>query len=104
MAYNRHTTHPQVGIRMAIGASPSDVFALIGGQGVRLVAAGLAVGLCIAIPLAGLLDRFLFSTAPRDVSTFTSAIAMLLCAGALAAMCPRGGPCASKPVVALRDE
>jgi putative ABC transport system permease protein len=77
---------------------------LIGGQGLTLVGAGLAIGLCIAIPLAGSLDRFLFGTAPRDVSTFTSAIALLMCAGALACYVPARRAMRVEPIVALRDE
>jgi putative ABC transport system permease protein len=104
MAYTVTQRTREVGIRMAIGASPSDVLTLIGGQGLRLVGAGLAIGLCIAIPLAGSLDRFLFGTAPRDVSTFTSAIALLMCAGALACYVPARRAMRVEPIVALRDE
>ena len=49
----------------------------------RLVGAGLARSMH-RDPLPGSLDRFLFGTAPRDVSTFSSAIAVLMCARALA--------------------
>ena len=66
--------------------------------------AHLQAGLCFAIPLAGSLDRFLFSTAAHDISTFTSAIAVLMCAGALACYVPARRAMRVEPVVALRDE
>ena len=58
---------------MAIGASPADVLALITRQGMRLVGAGLVIGLCGSLALAGTLDGFLFGVGARDMSTYASA-------------------------------
>jgi putative ABC transport system permease protein len=104
MAYTVTQRTREMGIRMAIGASPANVLALVAGQGLRLVSAGLVIGLGVAIPLAGSLDRFLFGIAPRDLSTFAAATAVLVCAGALACYVPARRAMRVEPVVALRDE
>jgi hypothetical protein len=54
----------------------------------KLVGAGLVIGLCAALGLAGSLDRFLFGIAARDLSTCASAVAVLIAAGALACCMP----------------
>jgi putative ABC transport system permease protein len=104
MAYTVTRRTREMGIRMAIGASPADVLALITGQGMRLVGAGLVIGLCGSLALAGTLDRFLFGVGPRDMSTYASAAAVLAIAGALACYVPARRAMRVEPVIALRDE
>jgi putative ABC transport system permease protein len=104
MAYTVTRRTREMGIRMAIGASPADVLALITGQGMRLVGAGLVIGLCGSLALAGTLDRFLFGVGARDMSTYASAAAVLAMAGALACYVPARRAMRVEPVIALRDE
>ena len=89
---------------MAIGATPATVLALIAAQGLGLVGAGLVIGLCVAVPLAGSIDCLLFGIAPLDLTTFAAAVMVLVCAGAAACYIPARRAMRVEPVIALRDE
>jgi putative ABC transport system permease protein len=56
----------EIGIRMALGATPGEVLASILRSGMALVAAGTVVGLIVTLAAAGLLDKLLFGVSPRD--------------------------------------
>ena len=62
-------TH-EIGVRMALGAQPRDVLRLVGGYGLRLVSAGLAVGLPLAIGTSHLLRSLLYGIGPTDPFAF----------------------------------
>jgi len=96
-------TH-EIGIRIAIGAQPRDVFRLILGHGMFLTLIGLAVGLLGAFALTRLMATMLFAVKPTDPLTFAG-VAVLLTAVALIA-CYIPGRRATKvnPVNSLRYE
>jgi putative ABC transport system permease protein len=96
-------TH-EIGIRMAIGAQPRDVFRLILGQGMFLTALGMVAGLLGAFVLTRLMASMLFAVKPTDPVTFAG-VALLLAAVALLA-CYIPGRRATKvdPVNSLRYE
>jgi putative ABC transport system permease protein len=104
MAYTVTQRTRELGVRMAIGASATNILSLVAGQGLRLVGIGLVIGLCVAMPLSGSLDRFLFGIAPHDFSTFASAAAVLVFAAALACYVPARRAMRVEPVVALRED
>ena len=60
----------EIGVRMALGARPSSVLALVLGHGMILVAAGLAVGLVVAYVVAGLAQALFAGVSPHDPATF----------------------------------
>jgi putative ABC transport system permease protein len=96
-------TH-EIGIRMAIGAQPRDVFRMILGQGMLLTGAGMVIGLFGAYGLTRLMATMLFNIKPTDPATF-AVVALLLTAVALLA-CYIPGRRATKvdPVDSLRYE
>jgi putative ABC transport system permease protein len=96
-------TH-EIGIRMAIGAQPRDVFRMILGHGMFLTAVGMVAGLLGAFVLTRLMATMLFGVKPTDPTTFAG-VALLLAAVALFA-CYIPGRRATKvdPVNSLRYE
>jgi predicted permease len=94
----------EFGIRLALGAAPRDVLALVLGQGMRLVVLGMALGLAGALALTRFLSSLLFHVKPFDPITFV-AVALGLAAVALGACyIPAHRATTTDPLVALRYE
>jgi predicted permease len=96
-------TH-EVGIRMALGADRRAVLRLFMGQGMKLVVAGLAIGIAGALALSRLLSSLLFGVSATDGATFGIVIAALLAVGLLACYLPARRATKVDPLVALRYE
>ncbi len=104
MSYTVSQRTHEIGIRVAIGAQPNDVFRMVIGQGMRLAAIGVAFGLLGAFALTRLMTTMLFGVEPTDPATFIG-IGVLLSVVTLAA-CYIPGRRAAKvnPLEALRYE
>jgi len=94
----------EIGVRLALGAQPGDVLAMVLRQGMRLVALGLVIGLFGAFALSRVLQSLLYGTTPTDLPTY-AAVALLLGAVALVATwLPARRATRVDPVVALQAE
>jgi predicted permease len=94
----------EIGIRMALGAQPKNIFALVIGRGMAVIFVGLALGIAGALALTRLISTMLFGVRPEDPITYT-AVAVLLAAVALAACYfPARRAMRVDPLVALRYE
>jgi len=96
-------TH-EIGIRMALGAQPSDVLRMVVGHGFKLVALGLAGGIAAAFAATRVLSTLLFEVRPADPLTFTLTAALLFSIAVLASYLPARRAARVDPMVALRDE
>jgi putative ABC transport system permease protein len=94
----------EIGIRMALGADRQSVRGLVLGQGARLVAAGLAVGLAGAIGVSQLLSSLLYGVHPNDPVTLTLVAVGLGAVALVASWMPARRASRVDPVVALRAE
>jgi predicted permease len=104
MAYAVTQRTRELGIRMALGASRSEVLKLVVMQGLRVTLIGVAFGLAASLAVTRLVASLLFDVSPTDLVTFT-AVPVLLAAAALgASYLPALRATRIDPMVALRYE
>ena len=94
----------EMGIRIAIGATSSDMIRLVVGQAVGLAAIGVALGLAGALALTRVIRALLFNTDPLDVLTFSASAAVLLLIAVLSSYLPARRALRVDPTIAMRTE
>jgi putative ABC transport system permease protein len=94
----------EIGVRMALGAQRRDLIRLVLMQGLRLVAAGAALGLLASLALARVIESLLFGTPPRDLGTFAAVVGVIGVFGLLASYVPARRATKVDPMEALRYE
>ena len=104
MAYSVGQRVPELGVRIALGASPRDIRRLIFGHGARLTAAGLAIGLGIALISGRALEGLLFGVTARDPVILAAVIVTVATATLAACYVPVRRAVRVDPMVALRAE
>src|SRR5262249_6997337 len=104
MSYVAAQRTAEFGVRMALGARPSDVIHLMLGRAARLAVAGLLVGVLTAIAATRLAESLLFAVKPLDAATFALAIAALLLATLAGAAAPAWRASRVDAVQAIRME
>jgi putative ABC transport system permease protein len=95
---------PEIGVRLAIGASPADVVRLFVREGALLTSIGLACGLAGALAAAQALTTLLFGVAPTDPVTFAAVAVALVAVALLASYVPARRAARVDPMSALRAE
>jgi predicted permease len=88
MAYTVTERRREIGVRMALGAERRDVLRLVLTRALRIVAAGVIVGLAGAVGVTRVLQRFLFGVTPTDPIVFTIVTLLLMAVGLMAAWLP----------------
>jgi putative ABC transport system permease protein len=104
MAYHVQQHTKEIGIRLALGGSRREVLRMIVGQGMRIVAGGVAVGILAALALAQLIASLLFGVGARDPAALVSVCVFLLALALLACAIPALRATTLQPAVVLRND
>ncbi|HEV3409886.1 MAG TPA: ABC transporter permease [Chthoniobacterales bacterium] len=104
LAYTALRRLREMAVRIAFGATPANIRALVFGHGFRLFGIGLAVGAIGVIASAHLIRSFLFGVTPLDPQTYILVALVLSLVTLAAAWLPARRACRIDPIVALRSE
>jgi putative ABC transport system permease protein len=102
MSYAVSQRTSEIGIRLALGAESRDILAMIVGNAVRLAAAGLTIGVVLALALSRTLSSLLYETAGTDPLTFAAVVGVLGAVALAASYFPARRAARIPPVEALR--
>jgi len=95
---------PEMGVRIALGASARDITAMIVLKGLKLALAGIAIGTVTGVAITQLMSTLLFGVSPTDVMTFGIVAVLMLCLALLASYLPARRASSVDPITALRRE
>jgi len=102
IAFGVSARTPEIGLRMALGATSRAIIANVAADVGRIVIVGIVVGLSLSVWLAGLLSPLLFRVSARDPLAFFGSCAALTVVAALAALLPARRAARVSPAIALR--
>jgi predicted permease len=94
----------EMGVRMALGASPGGILRLVVAYGMRLSALGIAVGLLAALALTRVMTKMLIGVKPTDPATFASMVLVFFLLAAISSWLPALRAAGLDPTAALREE
>jgi putative ABC transport system permease protein len=104
IAYSTSRRTHEIGIRMALGAEGSDVVRMVLRTGLRLLLAGIGIGLAVSLMMARFVASQFSGVSPYDVLTLGAVVALLLGVGMAACWIPARRATRVSPVTALRYE
>jgi ABC-type antimicrobial peptide transport system permease subunit len=104
LAYLTSQRVPEIGVRMALGASAGEVMRLILRQSLIMIGIGVAIGISAAVAAAHLLVRLVEGMQPADTSTFAITIPVLVAAALFASFVPARRASRIDPMRALRQD
>jgi ABC-type antimicrobial peptide transport system permease subunit len=104
VSYGAALRRREIGIRIALGATRREVFQLVTGGGLKLVALGLVLGTIAALAATRLLESLLFEVRATDPVTYAAIAAVMLGVGLLAGALPARRAAKIDPIEALRTE
>jgi predicted permease len=94
----------EIGIRMALGASHSDVMKMVVTDGLKPILLGVAIGLAAALGLGRVVSSLIYGVRPTDPLTFATVAVLLVAVGVLATAVPAYRATHVEPICTLRDE
>jgi putative ABC transport system permease protein len=102
ISYSVSQRTQEIGVRLAIGAPRSRLLGMVLGQGMKLVIAGIGLGLAGALALARVVSTLLFEVTPFDPPSYASTVIALVAVAALACYVPARRAMRVDPITALR--
>ena len=104
LAYSVNQRTREIGLRMALGATPRSVLQLVVSQGMKVVLIGVGIGRSGGFALGGALSSLVFGVPVRDPATFSVAAVVLTAVALAACIIPARRAARVDPMVALREE
>jgi putative ABC transport system permease protein len=104
IAYGVSQRTKEIGIRLALGGRRNDILAMVIGQGMRLIALGLVIGVGLSLAVTRGLESMLFGISASDPMTFGVVAGMMGLVGLMACWLPALRAGRINPVVAIRAE
>ena len=102
MSYSISQSTRELGLRMALGASTSNLLRLVLSRGLLLTTTGIAIGIALALLLTRLLGNLLYQVSPRDPLAFVAAFGVMALASTGACFLPAWRATRTDPIRALR--
>jgi putative ABC transport system permease protein len=94
----------EIGIRMALGASNSDVLKMVVADGMKPILLGVGIGFVAALALGRVVSSLIYGVRPTDPLTFAMVALLLVAVGLLATAVPAYRATHVEPIRTLRDE
>jgi ABC-type antimicrobial peptide transport system permease subunit len=104
MAYAVTRRTREIGVRIALGATPAKILSLVLKQGARVTAVGVVIGIVGSLLLTRAIRSLLFGLTPTDPLTFAAVALLLIAVALLACWVPARHAAKVDPMVALRYE
>ena len=104
LAYSVTQRTREIGVRIALGARPADVFRLVMVEGARSAAVGIAAGGLAAFALSGVLKALVFGVSPAEVWIYALASGLLFTVALIASFIPANKAMRADPIQTLRQE
>ncbi len=104
MSHHAASRRQEMGIRVALGARPADLYRLMLGQSLRLAGVGIGLGLMLALAVAQVLGSQLYEVSPADPLTYAGLSGLLLAVTLLSTLPPARRAARVDPVLALNAE
>lgn len=104
MAYTVSLQTHEIGIRLALGAQQNNVLQMVLRKGMKLIAAGIVIGLVASFALTRLLASQIWGVSPTDPLTFSVVVAVVVAVGLVACLLPAQKATRVDPLVSLRYE
>jgi ABC-type antimicrobial peptide transport system permease subunit len=104
MSYAVSQSKREIGLRVALGASGTNILRIVMSQGLMLTAGGIILGAIASLGLTGLIGDLLYKVSPRDPLTFVAAFAVMAIAATAACVFPAWRAMRVDPASVLRAE